>query len=376
MNKIDTILKKTIETNYRLSVDDTKMLFDTQDENEINAIKLAANNLRYNIAGDKVSYIRNLNVNFTNICDAVCLFCGFRRSESESDSYVINLDEFEQTLFNAKKSGVNEVCLQGGLHSNLKINGLKSTNLLGMYGELLSWVKEKHSDIHMHAYSPEEIEFLSIISDKDIKYVLEYLKDHGLDSMPGTAAEILVDDVRKKICSKKLNTKRWKEVIIQAHKLDIPSTCTIMFGHIENNYHRAQHLAELRQIQDLTGGFTEFIPLPFIANKTLLNQKVNVLKSKDRLKMLAISRLFFKNSINNIQSSWVKQGMEETAESLDWGVNDIGGTLGDEKITHAAGGTFGRGVTADELIDLIKSKDRTPIERDTLYKPIPAKINC
>lgn len=367
MNKIDTILKKTIETDYRLTVEDAKLLFDTQDKAEIQAIKLASDNLRYNIAGDNVSYIRNLNVNFTNICEAVCLFCGFRRSERDFDSYIIDLDEFEKTLFNAKKNGINEICLQGGLYSNLKIKGLKSTNLLGLYGELLTWVKDKYSDIHMHAYSPEEIEFLSIMSGKDIKYVLEYLKDCGLDSMPGTAAEILVDDVRKKICSKKLNTKQWKNVIIQAHQLNIPSTCTIMFGHIESNQQRAQHLLELRNIQDITGGFTEFIPLPFISNKTLLKEKISPLNSIDRLKMLAIGRLFFKNSINNIQASWVKQGIEETAESLDWGVNDIGGTLGDEKITNAAGGTFGSGLVAEELIEIIKSKNKNPIERDTLY---------
>jgi FO synthase subunit 2 len=205
------------------------------------------------------------------------------------------------------------------------------------------------------------------MSGKDIKYVLECLKDCGLDSMPGTAAEILVDDVRKKICSKKLNTKQWKNVIIQAHQLNIPSTCTIMFGHIESNQQRAQHLLELRNIQDITSGFTEFIPLPFISNKTLLKEKINPLNSIDRLKMLAIGRLFFKNSINNIQASWVKQGIEETAESLDWGVNDIGGTLGDEKITNAAGGTFGSGLVAEELIEIIKSKSKNPIERDTLY---------
>lgn len=374
MNNIKSILKKSLETNYRISVEDALLLFNAQDTDDINEIKYTADRLRSNIAGDNVSYIINLNVNFTNVCDAVCLFCGFRRSENDLDSYTLDLDEFEQNLYNAKKQGITEVCLQGGLYSNLKIKGLKSTNLLDMYSELLLWVKERHRDIHMHAYSPEEIEFLSIVSGKSHKYILEYLKDSGLDSMPGTAAEILSDDIRKVICSKKLNTNKWTEIISCAHNLGIPSTATIMFGHIESNYHRAKHLEVIRNIQDKTNGFTEFIPLPFIASKTLLNSKITPLNSLERLKMLAISRIFFKDSIKNIQASWVKQGMGETAESLDWGVNDVGGTLGDEKITHAAGGNFGHGVSQEELIDLIKSKNKSPILRDTIYNYLPQKV--
>ena len=185
--------------------------------------------------------------------------------------------------------------------------------------------------------------------------------------MPGTAAEILVDEIRSKICPKKLNTAKWTEIVKLAHGLSIPTTATIMYGHIESNYHRAKHLEVLRYIQDETRGFTEFIPLPFIASKTLLSHKVTPLESVDRLKMLAIARLFFKDSIPNIQASWVKQGKEETAESLDWGVNDVGGTLGDERITNAAGGTFGRNITKEELVEIITSKGRSPVLRDTLY---------
>lgn len=367
MSNINTILSNVTETNYRLTVDDAALLFDCSDIKEIEAIKSAADRMRQNIAGDKVSYIVNLNVNFTNICEAVCLFCGFRRSENSPESYIINLDEFEGLLYNSVKDGITEICLQGGLHSGLKIHGLKSKNILDMYAELLIWVKTRYSDLHIHAYSPEEIEFLSILSGKSIQYILEYLKDSGLGSMPGTAAEILVDEVRSKICSKKLSTKKWIEVVKTVHKLKIPSTATIMYGHIESNYHRAVHLEVLRKIQDETGGFTEFIPLAFIGAKTLLNSKIQELTSIDRLKMLAIARLFFKDTIPNIQASWVKQGMEETAESLDWGVNDVGGTLGDERITHEAGGTFGRKVSKEELIKLIESKSKIPVLRDTLY---------
>ena len=374
MNEINKILTKVTESNYRLTVNDAALLFNSNNEIEIKSIKDAADIIRRNIAGDTVSYIVNLNVNFTNICEAICLFCGFRRLESDPETYIINLDEFEERLYNAAKNEVTEVCFQGGLHSKLQIHGLKSKNILDMYAELLVWVKNRHPKIHIHAYSPEEIDFLSILSGKSPAYILEYLKDSGLDSMPGTAAEILVDEVRSKICSKKLNTKKWVEIIELAHKLNIPSTSTIMYGHIETNYHRAKHLEVLRNIQDKTGGFTEFIPLPFIANKTLLRDKVTPLTSTDRLKMLAISRLFFKESIPNIQASWVKQGLEETAESLNWGVNDVGGTLGDEKITLAAGGTFGRGVSKEELIDLIKSNNKKPALRDTLYNYVQEQV--
>lgn len=375
MNDIKTILSRVIETDYRLTVDDAALLFSCKDNPGINMIKETANQLRKDVNGDKVSYIINQNVNFTNVCDSYCLFCGFRKSENEPDSYTITTDELYEKLLAASKSGAMEVCYQGGLYSKLQIPGLKNKSLLGTYAELLEWTKEKFPNIHIHSYSPEEIDFLSLISGKSINYVLEYFKDSGLDSMPGTAAEILVDEVRKIICPKKLNTKRWVEVITQAHKTGIPSTATILFGHVETDYHRAQHLGVLRDIQDKTGGFTEYIPLPFVPKKTVLNDRITPLTSVDRLKMLAIARLFFKGSINNIQASWVKQGMEETAESLDWGVNDVGGTLGDERITLAAGGNFGRSVTKEELIDLISSKDREPVLRDTLYNYIKEPLS-
>lgn len=369
MNSIKTILSRLSEDNYRLSANDASMLFECTNSNEIDSIRQAADNARLNIAGNKVSYIVNLNVNFTNICESVCLFCGFRRSDMASDKYILDPEEFEERLYNAvTRDKISEVCFQGGLYSRLRLPGLKANTLLDTYAELLSRVKDKYSSLHIHAYSPEEIEFLSISSGKSIRYILEYLKDSGLDSMPGTAAEILDDDIRSKICPKKLNTARWIEIVRLAHSLNIPSTATIMYGHYESSAQRAMHLEIIRNIQDETNGFTEFIPLPLVATKTLLNQKITPLTSVDRLKMLAISRLFFRDSIANIQASWVKQGMEETAESLDWGVNDIGGTLGDERITYAAGGTFGHGTTRESLVELIKSNNREPVLRDTLYK--------
>lgn len=374
MTTIESILSKAIESNNRMSVDEAAMLFDCTEKDDIQLIKEYADKLRSNIAGDKVSYINNFNLNFTNICESVCLFCGFRRSETDFDATTLNLDEFEETLYKAANQGISEICLQGGLNSKLKIKGLKSIEMLDMYAELLQWFKSRYSHIHLHAYSPEEIDFLSVISGKSINYVLEYLKDSGLDSMPGTAAEIFDKEIRSIICSKKLSADKWVNIIKTAHKTGIPSTATIMYGHIETSIHRAKHLEVLRNLQEETGGLTEFVPLPFVANKTLLSGKIVPLKSVDRLKMLAISRLFFKELLPNIQASWVKQGVEETAESLDWGANDIGGTLGDERITFEAGGNYGRSMTVDQLVDIIQSKNRIPVLRDTLYNYIKEPV--
>lgn len=374
MNSIQNILNKVVETEQELTADDAAKLFDCTDKSDIQLIKAAADKVRNNIAGDNVSYIINLNVNFTNICQSRCLFCGFRRSESTPEAYIINMDEFQDTLKNAVNEGISEICLQGGLYTSLRIPGLKSTNMLDMYAELLSWVKSRHSHIHIHAYSPEEIDFISNISGKPIQYVLDYFKDNGLGSMPGTAAEIFDKEIRSTICPQKLSADRWVEVIKTAHRTKIPSTCTIMYGHIESSMHRAKHLETLRNLQKETGGFTEFIPLPFVASKTHLSGKIKPLEPVDRLKLLAISRLFFKELIPNIQASWVKQGVEETAESLEWGVNDIGGTLGDEKITFEAGGNFGRSMTEKQLLDIINSKGRSPVLRDTLYNYIKQPV--
>jgi FO synthase subunit 2 len=372
--EIKKITGKVLDNNQYLSEKDAEILFNASGHEELSIIQESADELRKRISGDVVSYTINQNVNFTNICESNCLFCGFRRNENDPEAYIINIDDLYEKLKTATRKGALEVCFQGGLYSKLQIPGLKAKNLLDLYAKLLLWVKDNFPKVITHSYSPEEIDFLSTITGKSVKYILESLKDHGLDTMPGTAAEILVDDIRKKICAKKLNTIQWSNIIKQAHLLEIPTTCTIMYGHLENTKHRAAHLNILRDIQRETGGFTEFIPLPLVATKTLLAKKVHPLTSEDRLKMLAIGRLFFADLIPNIQASWVKQGMEETLESLNWGVNDVGGTLGDERITFEAGGEFGKFVEADDLINLIQKGDKKPVLRDTYYHHLLANI--
>lgn len=372
--EIKKITDKIVQDNQYLTVSDAATLFSVNSDKELEIIKNAANDLREKLVGNEVSYTINQNVNFTNICDCSCLFCAFRRNVDDPDAFVIDLDELEDTLKEATAKGALEVCFQGGLYTKLQIPGLKYKHMIDQYAQLLAWVKDHFPKIITHSYSPEEIDFISDFCGKDSLYTLEYLKDHGLDTMPGTAAEILVDDIRKIVCPGKLNTNRWVEVVKQAHSLNIPTTATIMYGHFETNQHLAEHLNVVRNLQKDTGGLTEFIPLPLVATKTSLASKVKPLTGIDRLKLLAISRLFFADLVPNIQASWVKQGMEETAESLSWGVNDVGGTLGDERITCAAGGGFGRSVEAEDLVKLVCSADRKPVLRDTYYHKLVSNV--
>jgi 7,8-didemethyl-8-hydroxy-5-deazariboflavin synthase CofH subunit len=374
LHDIKEITGKVVSDNLYLTVKEAACLFEATAEDELSVIQEAADALRKKLNGDVVSYTINQNINFTNICECNCLFCGFRRNPDDSEAYIISLDELYDKLKIATSKGSLEVCYQGGLYSKIKIPGLNAKNILDLYAKLLLWTKEHFPEIITHAYSPEEIDFLCIMTDKSVRYVLEYLKDYGLDTMPGTAAEILVDEVREKICPKKLNTARWSEIIKLAHTLNVPTTATIMYGHFETPEDMAKHLNVIRNIQKETGGFTEFIPLPLVATKTMLSRKVKPLNPEERLKMLAVSRLFFQDLIPNIQASWVKQGMEETRESLNWGVNDIGGTLGDERITFEAGGEFGKFVEAEDLIKLIISSNKKPVLRDTFYHHLLANI--
>ncbi|MGD9580542.1 MAG: 5-amino-6-(D-ribitylamino)uracil--L-tyrosine 4-hydroxyphenyl transferase CofH [Vampirovibrionia bacterium] len=374
VREIRSITDKIIEKDTYLTVDDAARLFSVRSDDGLEAIRDAADTLCQKLCGKQVSYTINLNVNFTNICDCSCLFCAFRCSEGDKSAYIIDLDELDDKLKDATANGAMEVCFQGGLYPKLQIPGLKAQNIVELYSKLMLWVKDRYPDIITHSFSPEEVDFAAYISDKSIEYTLESFKDHGLDTMPGTAAEILVDEIRKRICPRKLNTAKWVEVVKMAHRFNIPTTSTIMYGHFETNQHLAQHLNILRDIQMETGGITEFIPLPLVAVKTVLKSYVKPLRAEDRLKLLAISRLFFADLIPNIQASWVKQGVEETIESLSWGVNDIGGTLGDERITVAAGGTFGQSMEAKDLVNMICKANKQPVLRDTYYNSIMANV--
>ena len=341
----------------KVSLEELEFLFNTNDPAQIDQLFSAADKMRKELVGDIVTYVKNRNVNFTNICRNRCEFCAYRRDSDDTDSFFMEIDEI---LGKLAEEEITEVCIQGGLNPSVKLK---------FYGDLLKTIKLKYPNIHIHGFSPMEVKFMSEISGLCIEDVLRFLKNSGLDSMPGTAAEILVDEIREKICQEKLKTDEWVKVIKTAHKSGIPTTATIMFGHIEKNLHRAKHLEVLRKIQEETGGFTEFVPLPFIPFNTRLavNYKLEMIPILEIYKMYAISRIYFGKLIPNIQASWVKIGLEAAQKALSLGANDLSGTLGEERISQAAGSKFGKALTEKDLRRAILDAGKIPCQRDTLY---------
>lgn len=361
MNTIEKIIDKTL-CGKEITHSETVKLLEIEDDAGIDSLFSAADSLRNSICGNTVTYVKNRNINFTNICSNNCRFCAFRKDINDEDSYCMTAD---QILEKINPQEITEVCIQGGLNEKLNID---------YYISILRSIKNKYPFIHIHAFSPMEVAFIAEKSGINISGVLQILKDNGLDSMPGTAAEILSDDIREIICPGKLNSRQWTDVIKTAHKMAIPTTSTIMFGHIEKTEHIAKHLLTIKSIQEETGGFTEFVPLPFISQNTKLAEEYTVKKNNEQMifKVFAVSRILFASCLPNIQASWVKIGVEGVRDALSVGVNDIGGTLGEEKISKAAGSKFGESLTEEELKNIIYSADRIPAERDTLYR-IPEK---
>ena len=361
---INDILEKA-GSFKKISLEELEFLFNINDPAQIDRLFSAADRMRKNLVGDIVTYVRNRNVNFTNICRNSCEFCAYRRDKDDSDSFFMEIEEISEKI---SQEEITEVCIQGGLDPDVKIE---------FYGDLLKTIKQKHPNIHIHAFSPMEVKFMSEISGLSIEEVLKFLKNSGLGSMPGTAAEILSDEIREKICREKLKTDEWVRIIKTAHKSGIPTTATIMFGHIETNLHRAKHLEILREIQEETGGFTEFVPLPFIPFNTRLaaNYKLEMINILEIYKMYAISRIYFGKLIPNIQASWVKIGLEGVKKALSLGANDLSGTLGEERISQAAGSRFGKALTEKDLKRVILEAGKIPCQRDTLYNLYEEKVS-
>ncbi|MBI4317917.1 MAG: 5-amino-6-(D-ribitylamino)uracil--L-tyrosine 4-hydroxyphenyl transferase CofH [Chloroflexi bacterium] len=323
----------------------------------------AADTLRRELVGDVVTYVVNCNVNFTNICVANCLFCGFCRKHTDADAYVFSMDTVFEKLERAIGLGATETCMQGGLNPHLDLD---------FYTNLLRAIKQRFPALHIHAFSPMEVWTMSQRSGLAVEEVLRHLKDSGLDSIPGTAAEILVDDVRRQICPNKLSTAEWIQVITTAHRIGIRTTATMMFGHIEGWPERIRHLEVIRNIQLETGGFTEFVMLPFVSFNTRLAHRYRLgpISLEEVLKVNAYSRLFFGKDLVNIQNSWVKIGVEGAIRSLSCGANDFGGTLMEENISRSAGADHGQFLTREEIEAAIRRAGRIPMERDTLYNLI------
>jgi FO synthase subunit 2 len=360
-NKTKKILESSLDNP--ISNEDALYLMNIKGR-EINALILAADLVREKIVGCKVTFLENWNINFTNICKGVCGFCAFKKDENDDDAFFLSIDEIVDIAKEAYDNGAKEFCIQGGLHEDVDVY---------FYEDILKGVKEACPNVHIHAFSPMELYYGSQKAELSLEESLKILKKAGLGTTPGTAAEILNDDVRKIICPTKLNTGEWKEVITTIHKAKIKTTATIMYGHIESMKHRVEHLNILREIQKETNGFTEFVPLTFMYKKApiFLKGKSNPgTTGTEDLKIYAISRLMFHKDIKNIQTSWVKLGFKFSQVCLLAGANDLGGTLGEENISKSAGSAYGSRTGIDNLKQVVENIGRIPALRDTLYENI------
>jgi FO synthase len=338
----------------------TALLSETRPE-VVETMRTAADELRAELVGERVTFVVNRNVNFTNICVVGCAFCGFGQGRRSPDAYHVTPEDFVARVEEAVDYGATEICMQGGIHPEY---GLED------YGRWLRLAKEVAPDIHLHAYSPMEVHYMCERSGRSPDAVFEYLLECGLGSTPGTAAEVLHDGVRQRISPNKLPVARWVEIIEACHRAGIRSTSTVMFGHIEEPWELARHLHVVRELQERTGGITEFVPLSFIPYNTLLGRThgVEEISRDDNLKHTAAFRLALGKTIPNLQASWVKMGLDAATESLRWGVNDLGGTLMEENISRMAGSRHGVRLDPPQLIDAARRAGREPAQRTTLYE--------
>ena len=347
-----------------ISVDDALVLFATS-EPELSALVMTADELRKRSVGDIVTYVVNRNINFTNVCIKRCGFCAFSRDHRQEEGYFLPISEIIRRAREAWDLGATEVCVQAGLPPQMEGD---------LYIRLCEAIKTELPDIHIHGFSPEEVLYGSIRSRCTIREYLQGLKDVGVGSLPGTSAEILDQDMRDMISPGRITASQWIEVITTAHDLGIPTTSTIMYGHVESDEHKARHIALIRDIQKGTGGFTEFVPLSFIYTEAPMYSKALVEGVREGptqnevTKVHAISRLMLNNWIPNLQVSWVKESLSQSQRLLGAGVNDMGGTLINESISTAAGAQYGQLVRPGQFRQLIREVGRVPAERYTTYK--------
>ncbi|HEY4279151.1 MAG TPA: 5-amino-6-(D-ribitylamino)uracil--L-tyrosine 4-hydroxyphenyl transferase CofH [Conexibacter sp.] len=336
-------------------------LFAERRPEAVEQIRIAADELRAELAGDLVTFVVNRNINISNVCTVGCAFCGFGQGKRSPDAYQHDEPDFVRRVEEAVEYGATELCIQSGIHPDWD------------FDEYLRWLrvaKRVAPQLHLHAYSPMEIAHMQDISGLPLSEIFARLSDAGLGSTPGTAAEVLHDGVRERISPNKLPVARWVEVIEASHAAGMRSTSTVMFGHIEEPWELAEHMRVIRELQERTGGITEFVPLSFIPFQTLLGRThgVEEITREDNLKHTAVFRLALGQTIPNVQASWVKMGLEVATESLRWGVNDLGGTLMEESISRLAGSQHGTKLDPDQLIDAAHRAGRPAAERTTLYE--------
>jgi FO synthase len=346
-----------------LSEDELTALFAETRPEVVEEMRVAADELRAELAGDRVTFVVNRNINFTNVCVVGCAFCGFGQGKRSPDAYEVSEEDFAARVEEAVAFGATELCMQGGIHPDLTLEE---------YGRWLRLAKQVAPQLHLHAYSPMEINWACERSGKQPLEVFEYLIGCGLDSTPGTAAEVLDDGVRQRISPNKLPADRWVEIIEASHRAGLRSTSTVMFGHIEEPRELARHMRVIRALQERTGGITEFVPLSFIPFNTMLGRThgIEEISMQENLKHTAAFRLALGRTIPNLQASWVKMGLEGATEALRWGVNDLGGTLMEENISRMAGSQHGVRLEPEQLIGAARAAGREPAQRTTLYEVI------
>ena len=365
---VSQILTKALFGN-EISEIEGAVLFNCRDKEKVTdraAIFSVADILRQRSKGDYVTFVVNRNINFTNICYMGCRFCGFAKRKEDSGSEWLEPSQVVERAQQAWDRGGTEVCIQGGLHPKMEGN---------YYRELVLAIKAALPEMHIHAFSPFEVWYGAVKSKLSYRDFLSDLKDCGLGSMPGTAAEILDTEVRQKLTKNKLSADCWEEIIRTAHDVGIPSTATIMYGHVDEPKHWAAHIALLREIQKDTCGFTELVPLSFVHTDSplFLNNPNSVRPGPTDHEvdlMHSVSRIMLNGFIDNIQVSWTKLGAERARNMLSLGVNDLGGTLMNESISRSAGSKHGQEITAAELCEIIRSAGRIPVRRNTIYKTI------
>src|SRR5712664_2286000 len=352
---------EAIRAGDELTFDQGLLLASAQGD-DLQALVTSADTLRSETVGDAITYVVNRNINFTNICFVGCSFCGFGKGPGAPDAYSLSADDVVRKAQEAWDTGATEVCIQGGLPRDL--DGF-------FYRDILRAIKRAIPPMHVHAFSPMEISYGVDKTGMSLRDYLQMMKDEGLGSIPGTAAEILDDRVRRELSPNKLPVARWVEIVTTAHELGIPSTSTMMYGHVEEPADWVRHMLLLRAIQNRTGGFTEFVPLGFIHENTRLYRHGRArpgAKREEHLRVHALARVLLHGAIKNLQVSWVKLGFEMSLACLQAGANDFSGTLMEESISKAAGATFGEFVSPEEFRAEIRSIGRVPAERTTTYK--------